>query len=115
MYTGITLGARQIRFIHAVIFVFLMGCLAYAIHSAVRNHITGWTWIALALIFLEGLILLFFNWRCPLTIWAENRGAKNGSVADLFLPKALADRLFPICGIIYALTVLLVFVRWYFK
>jgi len=106
------LNATQIRFLHALVFMVLMGCLAYALYSAISNEITRWTWIAIGLIFFEGLILLFYNWQCPLTTWAENRGAKNGAVADIFLPKALADRLFPIFGFVYAVTVAFIFFRW---
>lgn len=115
MNPGITTGTNLIRFVHIVIFIFLMGCLAFALYSVISNRITSWTWIALLLIFLEGLVLMIFNWRCPLTIWAENRGAENGSVADYFLPKALADHLFLVYGIAYAITVVLVLVRWFFK
>jgi hypothetical protein len=108
-------SAAQIRFFHALVFIVLMACLAYALYSAINDRITPWTWIAIGLIFVEGLILLYFKWQCPLTTWAENRGAKNGAVADLFLPKALADRLFPIYGVVYAVTVALIFLRWLVK
>jgi len=105
-------SATQIRLLHTLIFFLLMACLGYALYSAIINQINHWTWIAIGIIFMEGLILLYYKWRCPLTLWAENRGAKNGAVADLFLPKALADRLFPIYGIVYAVTVALIFFRW---
>jgi hypothetical protein len=48
------------------------------------------------------------GWTCPLTILAERRGAMRGSVADIFLPKWFADRIFPICGSLYALAVALI-------
>ena len=32
----------------------------------------------------------------PLRTMAENCGAENGQISDIFLPKWLADRLFPI-------------------
>jgi hypothetical protein len=105
-------SATQIRILHSLIFFIMMGLLIYALYSAISNQMTHWTWIAIGLIFVEGLILLYFNWRCPLTIWAENRGAENGAVADLFLPKVLADRLFQVCGLLYAVTVALVIIRW---
>jgi hypothetical protein len=100
-----------IRFLHSLIFMALMACLAYAAYSAISDRITPWTWIAIGIIFGEGLILLYYKWRCPLTTWAENRGATNGAVADLFLPKFLADRLFPVYGFVYAITVVVVFFR----
>jgi len=109
------INATQIRFLHTLVFIILMTCLAYAIYSAINDRVTPWTWIAIGVIFVEGIVLLYYNWRCPLTTWAENRGAKNGAVADLFLPKVLADRLFPIYGIVYALTVLLILIRWLIK
>ena len=105
-------STAQIRLFHSLVFFFLMACLGYALYSAISNRITPWTWIAIGIIFVEGLILLYYNWRCPLTTWAESRGAENGAVSDLFLPKALADRLFPIYGFVYAATVLAVFLRW---
>jgi hypothetical protein len=55
--------------------------------------------------------LLAFGGICPLTLLAERRGATRGSVADLFLPKWLADRIFPICGTTYAVAVLVIVVR----
>lgn len=106
------LSHTKIRLIHSVIFLLLLLCLGYAIYSAVSGNITVWTWAVLAIIFLEGLVLAYFNWNCPLTVWAENRGADSGSVADLFLPKFLADNLFRISGIAYAIALLLVLVRW---
>jgi len=109
------LNADQIRLFHSLVFFFLLACLGYGLYSAIVDRITPWTWIAIGIIFAEGLVLLYYNWRCPLTTWAENRGAENGAVADLFLPKALADRLFPIYGFIYAATVLAIFFRWLIK
>jgi hypothetical protein len=34
---------------------------------------------------------------------AERQGALRGSVTDLFLPRWLADRIFPICGTLYGI------------
>jgi len=104
-------SAKQIQFFHAIIFLLLMTSLGYAVYSAASNHITSLTWIALGLILVEGIILAYFEWQCPLTTWAENRGAENGAVADLFMPKFLADRLFPIYGAVYAITLVLVVYR----
>lgn len=107
------LSHTHIRLVHSVIFFLLLLCLGYAIYSAVTGEITVWTWAVLAIIFLEGLVLVYFDWNCPLTVWAENQGADNGSVADIFLPKFLADNLFWISGIAYVIALLLVLVRWF--
>ena len=51
------------------------------------------------------------GWTCPLTILAERQGALRGSVADIFLPKWLADRTFPICGTLFGLALILIALR----
>ena len=107
------LSHTHIRLVHSIIFLLLLLCLGYAIYSAVSGDITVWTWVVLVIILIEGLVLAYFDWNCPLTVWAENQGAENGSVADLFLPRFLADNLFRISGIAYAIALLLVLVRWF--
>ena len=106
------LSANQIRLIHAVVFFILMGSLGFAIYSVIVDDITRWTFIALLLIFIEGVVLMACGWRCPLTTLAESRGAENGAVADLFLPRIVADYLFQIFGTVYAITLVFVLLRW---
>ena len=48
------------------------------------------------------------GWTCPLTILAERQGAQQGSVADIFLPKWLADRIFPMCGTMFGAALALI-------
>jgi hypothetical protein len=64
----------------------------------IADRITSWTWVAVGLLCLESVVLVVSGWTCPLTILAEGQGAVRGSVADIFLPKWLADRISPICG-----------------
>lgn len=92
----------QIKLLHTIIFWILSLCTVYALYSGVADRITMWTWIAVVLLLVESVILVASGWRCPLTILAERRGALQGAVADIFLPKWLADRIFPICGTMYA-------------
>ncbi|NIR69437.1 hypothetical protein GWO14_05770 [candidate division KSB1 bacterium] len=62
---------------------------------------------------VELLALVLNDWRCPLTDLAEQQGADVGSVADLFLPEWLSDRLFLIFGIIFSATCLLLAWRFW--
>jgi len=64
------------------------------------DRISYLTWIGIGFILLEGLVLLLNGWKCPLTVYAENLGAEDGSVTDIFLPKWIADRMFKIFGTI---------------
>ncbi len=101
----------QIKLLHTVIFWVLSACVVYALFSGIADRITAWTWVAVSAIVLEGLVLLAFGGICPLTLLAERQGAEQGSVADIFLPKWIADRIFPICGTTYGVAVLLILVR----
>jgi hypothetical protein len=93
----------QIKIIHSFIFWVLSLCVAYALFSGVADRITIWTWVAVGLLLVESVVLVASGWTCPLTILAERQGALRGSVTDLFLPRWLADRIFPICGTLYGI------------
>jgi len=101
----------QIKVVHTVIFWMLSLCTVYALFSGVVGRITTWTWVAVALLLLESIVLMAFGWRCPLTVLAERQGALRGSVTDIFLPTWLADRVFPICGTMYGVALVLILWR----
>jgi hypothetical protein len=77
----------QIKLIHSLIFIVLSVCILFVLISGVFNCITGWTWGAMSAVVIEGIVLVSSGWKCPLTKAAEELGAADGSVADLFLPK----------------------------
>ena len=83
----------------------------YALYSGAVGDITAWTWVAVGLLLLESVILAASGWVCPLTLLAEREGATRGSVADIFLPKALADRIFPVCGTLFVVALVLIGIR----
>jgi hypothetical protein len=98
----------HIKLVHTVIFWILSLCTVYALYSGIADRITKWTWFAVVLLLIESVILVASGWTCPLTLLAERQGALQGSVADIFLPKRLADRIFPVCGTMYALALVLI-------
>jgi hypothetical protein len=101
----------QIKVVHTAIFWLLSLCVVYALFSGIADRITTWTWVAVGLLLLESIVLAVSGWTCPLTILAERQGAARGSVADIFLPGWLADRIFPICGTAYGLALVLILLR----
>jgi hypothetical protein len=101
----------QVKLVHTGIFAVLSVCVLYVLISGVLNRINGWTWGALSAVVIEGFVLAASGWRCPLTQLAERLGAADGAVADIFLPKWLADRIFPVCGAIVALSCAVLLVR----
>jgi hypothetical protein len=103
----------RIKVVHTVIFWILSLCVAYALFSGVAGRITRWTWVAVGLVLVESVVLMMAGWTCPLTLLAERHGATRGSVADLFLPKWLADRTFPICGTTFGVALVLIVLRMF--
>ena len=101
----------RIKLIHTLIFWVLSACVVYALFSGVMDRITTWTWVAVGLVVLEGVVLVASGWTCPLTLLAERLGAVRGSVADIFLPKWFADRIFPICGTTYLVALIVIILR----
>jgi hypothetical protein len=101
----------HVKLVHTIIFAVLSGCVLYILASGALDRITRWTWIAIAAIVVEGLVLAASGGRCPLTAVAERLGASSGRVSDIFLPTWLADRIFPICGTLYVIGCAIVAVR----
>lgn len=101
----------QIKLVHTIIFWILSLCVLYALVSGIMDRITAWTWVAVGLLFLESVVLVVSGWTCPLTLLAERQGALRGSVADIFLPKWFADRIFPICGTLYGVALVVIALR----
>jgi hypothetical protein len=98
----------QIKVVHTVIFWVLSVCVIYVLFSGVADRVTSWTYVAILLLLVESVVLVTFRWTCPLTLLAERQGAVRGEVADIFLPKWFANRIFPICGTLFGIAVILV-------
>jgi hypothetical protein len=101
----------HVKLVHTLIFVVLSACVLYILVSGALDRITAWTWVAVAAIVIEGLVLAATRGKCPLTILAERLGAADGGVADIFLPRWFADRLFPICGTLYLIGCAVIAIR----
>ena len=101
----------QIKLVHTIVFWILSLCVVYALFSGIADRITPWTWVAVGLLSVESAVLVVSGWTCPLTILAERQGAIEGSVADIFLPKWFAERIFPICGTAYGVALVLIVLR----
>jgi hypothetical protein len=81
--------------------------MAYAV---IVNKIDKYVWIGIALIVLEGVVLLIFKKMCPLTIIARKYSDSAKDNFDIYLPNWLAKYnkliyttffVIIVCGIIY--------------
>ena len=95
-----------VKFIHSVIFFFMVACLCYVLYCAITRRYDWTLLLALIAIFLEGLALLLNRWRCPLTTLAEKYGAANGAVTDIFLPGWLTRHTFKITTIVVIIEII---------
>lgn len=100
-----------VKSVHTAIFVLLSGLLAVFLYEVIADDISILTWIAIALFIIEGIVLIANGWKCPLTTYAERLGAARGSVTHIFLPRWLAERVFPIYGGLFAAGLLLLALR----
>lgn len=100
-----------IKVFHSLLFFIFSATVIVVLWSGITGDISDLSWIAFITVLLEGMILLLNGWKCPLTSYAEKVGASDGSVADIFLPKWFAERLFFICGSIFFLATLLLLYR----
>ncbi len=79
-----------IKLVHTLIWAFFVAVIGYILYSGITDTVNTYTWIGIALIFGEGLVLLLFRMYCPLTVLARNYSDSQKDNFDIFLPNWLA-------------------------
>src|SRR6218665_348235 len=79
-----------IKIIHTIIWVFFNVVIFYLYYAVIINKIDKWVWLCISGIFLEGLVLLVFKGKCPITIIAEKYTEPISDNFDIFLHNWLA-------------------------
>ena len=79
-----------IKIIHTLIWIFFNVVLWYMAYAVIVNKIDKFVWIGIALILLEGIVLLMFKKMCPLTILARKYSDSEKDNFDIYLPNWLA-------------------------
>ena len=99
-----------IKIIHTIIWIFFNVVLFYMAYAVIVNKIDMLVWIGVALILLEGIVLLIFKKMCPLTIIARKYSDLTKDNFDIYLPNWLAKYnkliyttffIIIVCGIVY--------------
>lgn len=54
-----------IKILHTLIWLFFVAIIFYVVYSGLSGNVNLFTWIAIALVFLEGLTLLVFKMFAP--------------------------------------------------
>ncbi len=100
-----------IKWIHTLIWLFFVVIIFYIIYSGITNQITTFTWIAVAFVIGEGLVLLLFKMFCPLTLIARKYSDSTKDNFDIFLPNWLARHNKVIFTTIFLAGLILVIIR----
>jgi hypothetical protein len=100
-----------IKLVHTIIWLFYVVVIFYILYAGIWNKIDVYTLIAIGLVVLEGLILLAFRWRCPLTVLGLKYTENNDVGFDILIPKWLAKNNKIIFGTLYGVGVIIVIIR----
>jgi hypothetical protein len=101
----------MLKVFHTAVWAFFVFVIFHILYSGIFNNINIFTWIAIILIIVEGIILIFNGWRCPLTIMGEKCTERTYIGFDIFLPRWIAKNNKIIFTIIYLVSVIIVIYR----
>ncbi|MEO5681283.1 MAG: hypothetical protein ABIQ88_01515 [Chitinophagaceae bacterium] len=79
-----------IKLVHTCIWMFFNAIIIYLFYATVSNNIGKWVFVCIGIILTEGLILLCFRGKCPLTLLAKRYGDSTKDNFDIWLPNWLA-------------------------
>ena len=81
---------RTIKLIHTLVWMFFVSIIFYTVYCGIFDRITVYTWIAIGLVILEGLVLVAFKMFCPLTLLARKYSDSEKENFDIYLPLIIA-------------------------
>ncbi|MEQ6120757.1 hypothetical protein [Reichenbachiella sp. MALMAid0571] len=88
-----TLKNRKLQIIkgvHTIIWFFFVAVIFYVVYSGLVDKVNIITWICIAAVLAEGLVLLLFKMFCPLTVLARKYSSSEKANFDIYLPLWLA-------------------------
>jgi hypothetical protein len=103
-----------IKWVHTLIWLFFVVVILYILYSGIFNKVNRYTWVGIALIIGEGIVLLVFKMFCPLTILARKYSDSEKDNFDIFLPNWLAKYNKLIFTTLYIIGLILVLIRTFF-
>jgi len=79
-----------VKLVHTIIWAFFVCVIGFVVYAGVFNEINAMVWVAIALVILEGVVLLVNEGKCPLTNVGARYTADRNDAFDIFLPNWLA-------------------------
>ena len=78
------------KIIHTIIWVFFNMIILYLFYAVICNSINKWVWLCIGAIVMEGLVLIIYKGKCPLTLVARKYSDSTKDNFDNYLPNWLA-------------------------
>jgi len=79
-----------LKIIHTIIWFLFNVVLFYMAYAVIVDKIGLFVWIGVVCILLEGLVLLIFSKKCPVTLIARRYSVSTKDNFDIYLPNWLA-------------------------
>jgi len=97
-----------LKILHTVVWAIFVFMIGYILFTGIRNRINWFTYLSIAAVFMEGIVLLIFKWKCPMTLVARRYTDSQDSNFDIFLPKIIAKHNKAIFTTLYIVGVVIV-------
>src|SRR5688572_16677170 len=79
-----------VKIIHTSIWIFFNVVIMYLSYAVIVNKVDVLVWLSIAIMILEGFVLLSFRGTCPLTLMARKYTTSTKANFDIYLPEWLA-------------------------
>ena len=99
-----------VKLTHTAIWCIMVFAIFAVMYAGIFDRISLLTWVCIGLVFVEGTILFFYRWKCPLTLIAYKYTSNRDYGFDIFLPSWLAKHNKIVFSIIF--TIAFVLVLW---
>ena len=104
-----------IKITHTIAWAFFVFCILYVLYAGIGNIMSKYVIIAIVLVIMEGAVLLFNGWKCPLTNLAEKYTNDRKDNFDIYLPAWLARYNKTIFTTLFMLGIILLILRQFFE
>jgi len=99
--------------VHTAAFALISGSILVFTWDAIRGRGGQRSLVAAGIAITETVIFGSNNQVCPLTPLAEELGAESGTVTDIYLPRAVSDRIPMLGGSALVLGLAIQAARWW--
>jgi len=104
---------RFIKLIHTAILIFMSACIVYILYCGITKT---YNWIlvaAIGVVLMEGIVLIIYRWKCPLTELAKKYGDEKGRVTDMFFPQWFVPHVFQSCAVLFIIGLVILAIDYF--